>query len=69
MRVLRPGRTALDVTRLHGFAAGLVLADASLLLGMANHSDRVIDRIVRQSRVASDVYGVPPLVPQTSVAR
>lgn len=30
MAVLTPARTALDVARVHGFAAGLVLADAAL---------------------------------------
>ncbi len=39
MPVLRPARTALDVTRLDGFAAGLVLADASLARGLAHEAE------------------------------
>jgi hypothetical protein len=39
MAVLRPSRTALDVTRLHGFAAGLVVADAALARGVANQAE------------------------------
>jgi hypothetical protein len=39
MPVLRPARTALDVTRLHGFGAGLVLADSALARGVATESD------------------------------
>ena len=33
------------------------------------HPDRVIDRIVRQSRVASAMYGVPVLLPGIASAR
>jgi hypothetical protein len=33
------------------------------------HPDRVIDRIVRQSRIASAMYGVPVLLPGASCAR
>ena len=43
MAVLNPARTALDVARLHGFQAGLVLADAALARGLATAAD--LDRI------------------------
>jgi hypothetical protein len=33
------------------------------------HPDRVIDRIVRQSRIASAMYGVPVLLPGIASAR
>jgi hypothetical protein len=33
------------------------------------HPDRVIDRIVRQSRIASAMYGVPVLLPGAASAR
>lgn len=39
MAVLSPARTALDVARLHGFEAGLVLADAALARGLATVAD------------------------------
>jgi hypothetical protein len=43
MAVLSPARTALDVARLHGFEAGLVLADSALARGLATAAD--LDRI------------------------
>jgi hypothetical protein len=43
MAVLQPGRTAIDVARTRGFAAGLVLADAALAQGLTTASD--LDRI------------------------
>jgi Protein of unknown function (DUF559) len=43
MSVLSPARTALDVARLHGVEAGLVLADAVLARDLANPAD--FDRI------------------------
>jgi hypothetical protein len=43
MAVLNPARTALDVARLHGLEAGLVLADAALASGWATAAD--LDRI------------------------
>ena len=39
MAVLNPARTALDVDRLHGFQAVLVLADAALARGLATAAD------------------------------
>ncbi len=39
MAVLRSARTSLDVARCHGFAAGLVLADAALSRGRATEAE------------------------------
>lgn len=43
MAVLKPARTTLDVARLHGFEAGLILADAALARDSAIAAD--LDRI------------------------
>jgi len=67
MAVLRSARTALDVTRLHGFGAGLVVADAALARNLATKSD--LDRIAAWMRGWSGASAVRQVADHASGRR